>query len=89
MTALTIDQQAAARLTGCDATLPDTAPMAADVDIGGDQGIAQLIGPLVHFTRPINFFGFPALSLPVGRTPMPRSRCNSGCCPPPAPPGCG
>ncbi|SMO54408.1 aspartyl/glutamyl-tRNA(Asn/Gln) amidotransferase subunit A [Thalassovita litoralis] len=49
-------------------TLPDTAPMAADVDIGGGQGIAQLIGSLVHFTRPINFFGFPALSLPVAMT---------------------
>ena len=31
--------------------------------------IAALINRLVHFTRPINLLGFPAISLPVARTP--------------------
>ncbi|WP_298501089.1 amidase [uncultured Maritimibacter sp.] len=50
-------------------TLFDVPPMEAELNIGGGQGIAALINRLVHFTRPINLLGFPAISLPVARTP--------------------
>ncbi|SFR12200.1 amidase [Poseidonocella sedimentorum] len=49
-------------------TLHDVPPLAAEHDVGGGQGVAAMIGKMVHFTRPISFLGFPALSLPVART---------------------
>lgn len=43
-------------------------PTAAETDVGGSVAMARVLGEIVANTRPFNFFGLPALSVPIGLT---------------------
>ena len=43
-------------------------PTAAETDVGGSAKMAQVLGQIVANTRPFNYFGLPALSVPIGFT---------------------
>jgi aspartyl-tRNA(Asn)/glutamyl-tRNA(Gln) amidotransferase subunit A len=55
----------------CDVTmlpvLPDPLPTIAELDVGGAPNITAALGKIIKFTRPINYLGLPALSLPFAR----------------------
>ena len=61
-----------AAVTGVDAILAPVSPMAApridETDIGNGPGAEALIQRVTRFTRPINYLGLPALSIPAGFT---------------------
>ncbi|MDB5504398.1 MAG: amidase [Tardiphaga sp.] len=61
-----------AAVTGTDAVLapvsPAPAPTIAETDVGNSMGAEALIQRLTRFTRPINYLGVPALSIPTGFT---------------------
>jgi len=61
-----------AAVTGVDALLAPVSPMAApridETDIGNGPGAEALIQRVTRFTRPINYLGLPALSIPAGFT---------------------
>jgi len=44
------------------------APTAAETDVGGSPAMAAVLGQIVANTRPFNYFGLPALSVPIGFT---------------------
>jgi aspartyl-tRNA(Asn)/glutamyl-tRNA(Gln) amidotransferase subunit A len=43
-------------------------PTAKETDVGGGADMAKVLGQIVANTRPFNFFGLPALSVPIGLT---------------------
>lgn len=47
--------------------LADPLPTIAELDVGGGPQVAAAMGRVVKFTRPINYLGLPALTLPVPR----------------------
>ena len=51
------------------ACLPIPTPTIADTDVGGGAQMDRTLAQLTRFTRPINFLGLPALSLPCGIHP--------------------
>lgn len=59
-----------AATAGVDAVLAPVAPMAAptiaETDVGNSLGAEALIQRITRFTRPINYLGLPALSIPAG-----------------------
>ncbi|QUS42297.1 amidase [Tardiphaga alba] len=61
-----------AAVAGVDALLAPVAPMAAptiaETDVGNSLGAEALIQRVTRFTRPINYLGLPALSIPAGFT---------------------
>jgi aspartyl-tRNA(Asn)/glutamyl-tRNA(Gln) amidotransferase subunit A len=61
-----------AAAAGVDAILAPVSPMAApridETDIGNGPGAEALIQRVTRFTRPINYLGLPALSIPAGFT---------------------
>lgn len=61
-----------AAVAGVDALLAPVSPMAApridETDIGNGPGAEALIQRVTRFTRPINYLGLPALSIPAGFT---------------------
>lgn len=61
-----------AAVAGVDAILAPVAPMAAptiaETDVGNSLGAEALIQRITRFTRPINYLGLPALSIPAGFT---------------------
>jgi aspartyl-tRNA(Asn)/glutamyl-tRNA(Gln) amidotransferase subunit A len=61
-----------AAVTGTDAVLapvsPAAAPTIAETDVGNSSGAEAMIQRLTRFTRPINYLGLPALSVPTGFT---------------------
>jgi len=61
-----------AATAGVDAILAPVSPMAApridETDIGNGPGAEALIQRVTRFTRPINYLGLPALSIPAGFT---------------------
>jgi aspartyl-tRNA(Asn)/glutamyl-tRNA(Gln) amidotransferase subunit A len=61
-----------AATAGVDAFLAPVSPMAApridETDIGNGPGAEALIQRVTRFTRPINYLGLPALSIPAGFT---------------------
>lgn len=54
----------------CDAllapTMPVTAPRYEELDVGGGEGMPELVLMLSRNTRPISYLGLPALSVPCG-----------------------
>ena len=65
----------AAHLTataGVDAVLapvaPKAAPTIAETDVGNATGAEAMIQQVTRFTRPVNYLGLPALSIPTGFT---------------------
>jgi aspartyl-tRNA(Asn)/glutamyl-tRNA(Gln) amidotransferase subunit A len=61
-----------AAVAGVDAVLapavPVAAPTIAESDVGNSPDAEALIQRLTRFTRPINYLGLPALSIPAGFT---------------------
>ncbi|RYX90776.1 MAG: amidase [Bradyrhizobiaceae bacterium] len=61
-----------AAVNGIDAVLAPVSPMPApridETDIGNGPGAEALIQRVTRFTRPINYLGLPALSIPAGFT---------------------
>jgi aspartyl-tRNA(Asn)/glutamyl-tRNA(Gln) amidotransferase subunit A len=61
-----------AAVTGTDAVLapvsPTAAPTIAETDVGNAPGAEAMIQRITRFTRPINYLGLPALSIPAGFT---------------------
>lgn len=59
-----------AAVAGVDAVLapvsPVPAPTIAETDVGNSQGAEALMQRITRFTRPINYLGLPALSIPAG-----------------------
>ena len=59
-----------AAVSGVDAVLapvsPLPAPTIAETDVGNSQGAEALMQRITRFTRPINYLGLPALSIPAG-----------------------
>jgi aspartyl-tRNA(Asn)/glutamyl-tRNA(Gln) amidotransferase subunit A len=49
-------------------TLSAPVPKIADIEIGADSGLMVFITRFTHCTRPINYLGLPALSVPAGFT---------------------
>ena len=49
--------------------MPDVPPLSSDVDIGDGKGLNTVIAGLSGLSRPISYFGLPALALPVIRGP--------------------
>ena len=47
--------------------LADPLPSIAELDVGGGPKVQAAMGRVVKFTRPINYLGLPALTLPVPR----------------------
>jgi len=47
--------------------LADPLPTIAELDIGGGPNVQAAMGRVVKFTRPVNYLGLPALTLPVPR----------------------
>lgn len=47
--------------------LGDVLPTIAELDVGGGPDAAPKLGGVVKYTRPINYLGLPALTLPVPR----------------------
>ncbi len=47
--------------------LADPLPTIAELDVGGGPKVQAAMGRVVKFTRPINYLGLPALTLPVPR----------------------
>jgi aspartyl-tRNA(Asn)/glutamyl-tRNA(Gln) amidotransferase subunit A len=47
--------------------LADPVPTIAELDIGSGPQVQAALGRVVKFTRPINYLGLPALSLPAAR----------------------
>ena len=47
--------------------LADPLPTIAELDVGGGPNAAPAMGRVVKFTRPINYLGLPAITLPVPR----------------------
>jgi aspartyl-tRNA(Asn)/glutamyl-tRNA(Gln) amidotransferase subunit A len=45
---------------------PIATPTIAETDVGGSPNMDRTLGLLTRFTRPINFLGLPALTLPAG-----------------------
>jgi aspartyl-tRNA(Asn)/glutamyl-tRNA(Gln) amidotransferase subunit A len=43
-------------------------PTAAETDVGGGAAMHDILGQIVANTRPFNYFGLPALSVPIGFT---------------------
>jgi aspartyl-tRNA(Asn)/glutamyl-tRNA(Gln) amidotransferase subunit A len=43
-------------------------PTAAETDVGGGAAMHETLGQIVASTRPFNYFGLPALSVPIGIT---------------------
>jgi aspartyl-tRNA(Asn)/glutamyl-tRNA(Gln) amidotransferase subunit A len=43
-------------------------PTAAETDVGGGGAMQEILGQIVANTRPFNYFGLPALSVPIGFT---------------------
>lgn len=41
-------------------------PTLAETDVGDGAGLHEVLGSINHCTRPINYLGFPALSVPCG-----------------------
>jgi aspartyl-tRNA(Asn)/glutamyl-tRNA(Gln) amidotransferase subunit A len=54
----------------CDALVAPVTPFASarieDTDVGGGPEMFRVLGEFTRFTRPINYLGLPALSLPCG-----------------------
>src|SRR5207302_11462149 len=61
-----------AAVAGTDAVLVPVAPMPAatiaESDVGNSPNAEALIQRITKFTRPINYLGLPALSIPSGFT---------------------
>jgi aspartyl-tRNA(Asn)/glutamyl-tRNA(Gln) amidotransferase subunit A len=61
-----------AAVTGTDAVLAPVAPIPAatiaESDVGGSLNAEAVIQRITKFTRPINYLGLPALSIPCGFT---------------------
>lgn len=61
-----------AAIAGVDAVLAPVAPFAAptiaETDVGNSTGAEALIQQITRFTRPVNYLGLPALSIPCGFT---------------------
>lgn len=61
-----------AAIAGVDAVLAPVAPFAAptiaETDVGNSAGAEALIQQITRFTRPVNYLGLPALSIPSGFT---------------------
>lgn len=59
-------------IAGCDAVIapatPTPAPTIAETDVGGGTGAEAMIQRMTRFTRPVNYLGLPAVSLPCGFT---------------------
>ncbi len=49
-------------------TLPISVPTLDETRLGDGQGMPAMIARISHCTRPINYLGLPALSLPMGLT---------------------
>ena len=47
--------------------LADPLPTIAELDVGGGPDAAPRLGRVVKFTRPINYLGLPAITLPIPR----------------------
>jgi aspartyl-tRNA(Asn)/glutamyl-tRNA(Gln) amidotransferase subunit A len=47
--------------------LADPLPTIAELDVGGGPRVQAAMGRVVKFTRPVNYLGLPALTLPVPR----------------------
>jgi aspartyl-tRNA(Asn)/glutamyl-tRNA(Gln) amidotransferase subunit A len=45
---------------------PIATPTIAETDVGGSPNMDRTLGLLTRFTRPVNFLGLPALTLPAG-----------------------
>jgi aspartyl-tRNA(Asn)/glutamyl-tRNA(Gln) amidotransferase subunit A len=43
-------------------------PTASETDVGGSAAMAEVLGQIVANTRPLNYLGLPALSVPIGFT---------------------
>jgi aspartyl-tRNA(Asn)/glutamyl-tRNA(Gln) amidotransferase subunit A len=43
-------------------------PTAAETDVGGSTAMPEVLGQIVATTRALNYFGLPALSVPIGFT---------------------
>jgi len=48
--------------------LKRSVPTAAETDVGGSAAMSQVLGEIVANTRPLNYLGLPALSVPIGFT---------------------
>jgi aspartyl-tRNA(Asn)/glutamyl-tRNA(Gln) amidotransferase subunit A len=47
--------------------LADPLPTIAELDVGAGPQVQSAMGRVVKFTRPVNYLGLPALSLPIPR----------------------
>jgi aspartyl-tRNA(Asn)/glutamyl-tRNA(Gln) amidotransferase subunit A len=48
-------------------TLADPLPTIADLDVAGGPKLQAAMGRVVHYCRPVNYLGLPALTLPYAR----------------------
>jgi aspartyl-tRNA(Asn)/glutamyl-tRNA(Gln) amidotransferase subunit A len=59
-------------LAKCDVlhvpVLKRSVPTAAETDVGGSAAMGDVLGQIVANTRPLNYLGLPALSVPIGFT---------------------
>lgn len=55
----------------CDAlllpTFPDPVPTIAELDVAGGPSLIAKIGRVISYTRPVNYLGLPALTMPYPR----------------------
>ena len=48
-------------------TFADPLPTIAELDVGGGPALMAALGRVIHYTRPVNYLGLPALTLPYPR----------------------
>lgn len=67
-----LDELLRGAFTACDVLFAPVmrrpVPTAAETDVGGGAAMQQVLGQISANTRPINYFGLPAISIPLGST---------------------